>query len=321
MRGSLDHALIQEARYNTVMPESQIFLNGRFLPQSQGSLPLHDAGFVMGATVTDLCRTFRHQLYRWPDHRTRFGASCRLAQIEPALTDGEISARAEELVRHNASLLSPHQELALVMFATPGPVGYYLGEEGGLGAGPVTFGMHTFPLPYARYRGLVEHGAALMVPSVRQVPAACVDPRIKMRSRLHWWLADREAQRFEPGTMALLLDTEGYITETAGANLLLVVEGKMVSPPQERILEGISRRVVIELCCKLNIPFEERSLTISDLLGAEEAMLAGTSFCLVGVSRFQGKPLPWPGNLFRRLLGAWSEEVGIDIHGQILGRR
>ena len=48
----------------------------------------------------------------------------------------EISARAEELVAHNAQFLKPEGDLALVLFATPGPVGYYLGEEGGAGSGP-----------------------------------------------------------------------------------------------------------------------------------------------------------------------------------------
>jgi branched-chain amino acid aminotransferase len=301
------------------MSDPLVFLHGQFLPQSQAALTLHDAGFVMGATVTDLCRTFHQRLYRWPDHLARFTASCRSTSIDPPLGDREIAERAEELVRHNALLLPPGQELALVLFATPGPIGYYLGEEGGVGDGPVTFGMHTFPLPLARYRPWVERGAALVVPGVRQLPAACVDPHIKMRSRLHWWLADREAQRLEPGAVALLLDTAGALTETAGANVLLVQGGKVISPPRARILEGISLRVVMELCGTLGIPFEERPLALPDLASAEEMILASTAYCLVGVSRCQGAAVAWPGDVCRRLMRAWSEEVELDIHGQILG--
>src|SRR5947209_20585577 len=111
------------------MSQPLVFLNGHFLPQAQAALPLHDAGFIMGATVTDLCRTFHQRLYRWADHLARFLGSCRLTDIQPPLGEGAIGALAEELVRHNASLL-PGQELALVLFATPGPVGYYLGEDG-----------------------------------------------------------------------------------------------------------------------------------------------------------------------------------------------
>lgn len=300
------------------MAEPLVFLGDRLLPQSQASLSLHDAGFVMGATVTDLVRTFRHVLYRWPEHLARFRNSCRSTSITPPLTDELITARAEELVRHNASLLLPEQDLALVLFATPGPIGYYLGEPGGVGTSPATFGMHTFPLPFARYRRWLEQGAALVVSSVRQVPFACVDPHIKMRSRLHWWLADREAQRIDPGATALLLDEAGGLTETAAANVLVVRGGTVLSPPRARILEGVSLRVVIELCGRLGIPFEERQMSIADLAAAEEVLLTSTPYCLMGVSRLNGAPVPWPGKILQRLGAAWNEEVGMDIHEQIL---
>jgi branched-subunit amino acid aminotransferase/4-amino-4-deoxychorismate lyase len=302
------------------MHEPFAFLGGRFLPQSQAALPLNDAGFVMGATVTDLCRTFRHKLYRWPDHLARFGESCRSASILPHFGAEEITELANELVRRNSALITAEQELALVVFATPGPIGYYLGEEGGLDDGLVTFGMHTFLLPFARYRHWVKQGAALVVPRVRQVPALSVDPGIKMRSRMHWWLADRQARRFEPGTLALLADANGNITETASANVVVVREGKLLSPPRESILAGVSLQVARELCSKLGIAFGEQPLSVADLESAEEALLTSTPWCLVGVSRCNGKPLPWPGNILRRLLRAWDEEVGLDIHAQILGR-
>src|SRR3954470_13103937 len=163
-------------------------LNGRLLPQAQATLARNDAGFVFGATVTDLCRTFRQALYRWPEHLARFRRGGGAAHIEPAYSDAAITAWAHELVAHNAALLPDGHELALVLFATAGPVGYYLGQPGGAGDQPPTFGMHTFPLPFARYRPLIEHGAALAVPGVRHVPAECIDPRIKQRSRMHWWL-------------------------------------------------------------------------------------------------------------------------------------
>src|SRR5205807_5537824 len=99
------------------MPEPLVFLGGRFLPQSQAALSFHDAGFVMGATVTDLCRTFHHTLYRWVDHLARFANSCRLTDIRPPFGDVEITGFAEELVLHNAAHLPADQDLVLVVFA------------------------------------------------------------------------------------------------------------------------------------------------------------------------------------------------------------
>jgi branched-chain amino acid aminotransferase len=300
------------------MPEPLAYLDGHFIPANQAVLPLHNAGFVMGATVTDLCRTVHHKLYRWDDHLARFGRSCQAVRIELAVIENELTRLSQELVAHNAILLRPEEELALVLFATPGPIGYYAGLEGGVGDAPPTFGMHTFPLPLASYRPLFREGAHLAVPAIRQVPGVCVDHRIKQRSRLHWWLANREVRDTHPGASAVLLDEYGCLTETAAANLLIVLDGVVYSPPPETILGGISLLTVQELCCDLGIAFVQRPLTLDDAAKADEMMLASTSWCLCGVSRFNDAPVLWPGPVFERLLAAWSQRIGLDIRGHIL---
>ena len=296
------------------------YLDGRLLPQNEARLTLHDAGFVWGATVTDLCRTFAGRPFRLADHLRRFRRSCEIACIPMTASDDELAGVAERLVGCNAALLPPGGDLAVVFFATPGPVGYYLGEPGGPGDGPPTLGAHTFPLPFDRYRLLMRDGAVLVAPAVRHVPAACIDPRVKQRSRLHWWLAEQEARRTEPGATALLLDADGFVTETAGANFLVVHDGVVLSPPRESVLNGVSLQVVEELCRDLGVRFEERRLTVNDCRRADEAILAGTSYCLAGVRRVAGADLPGPGAVRRRLLNEWGRRVGMDIEGQIFGR-
>ena len=312
------------------MTEPLAYLNGRVLPQAQAQLALNDAGFVFGATVTDLCRTFRHRLYRWDDHLARLRRSCQAAYLAVGFDDAEILRRAEELIAHNATLIRGNDDLALVLFATPGPVGFYLGETTQPGEHP-TFGMHTVPLPFARYRPWIEQGIALATPSVCAVPAVCVDPHIKQRSRMHWWLAEQEVKRGHPSpptplpqgerganAQALLLDQAGCVTETASANFLLVKNGVLVSPPRERILDGVSLRVVAELCGRLGVPLEYRELPLDACYAADEALLTCTTYCIAGVRSLNGRALPWPGPMMRRLVAAWSAEVGVDIHGQIV---
>jgi branched-subunit amino acid aminotransferase/4-amino-4-deoxychorismate lyase len=302
------------------------YLHGRLVPYSEAVLPLHDASFIWGATVTDLCRTFRHRLFRLDDHLARFRRSCQAARVPQPIADDELARIAGELVEHNARILplppasegaSATHDLALVLFATPGPVGFYGGLSGGPGDGPPTLGMHTFPLPFARYVRLFQEGARLVVPSVRQLPAECVDPRIKMRSRLHWWLAEQEVHAVDPLASALLLDADDHVTETAAANFLIVQDGVVRTPPRTAVLGGISLLVVEELCGQLGIRFEERPLTLEDCLRADEAMLSCTSYCLAGVSRLNGQAIPWPGPVWQQLLDAWSRAVGIDIRTQI----
>jgi branched-chain amino acid aminotransferase len=289
------------------MSEPLAYLHGRFLPGSEARLPIDDRGFLLAATVTDRCRTFRQRLYRLEDHLVRFRQSCTLAQVPLELGDDEIRAIAQELLVHNVPLLNPAQELSLVLFATPGP-----------GDGQPTLGMHTFPLPFARYRSLFTVGARLVVPSVLHIPPACIDRRIKHRSRLHWWLAARQAQACEPGAQPLLLDHRGHVTETDTSNFCVVSNGQVVSPPAESILGGISLLVMKELCQDLGIPFQERDLTLDECLAASEALVTSTPYCLAGVSRLEGQEIPWPGAILGKVLRAWSEQVGVDIAGQIL---
>ena len=300
------------------MSEPLAYLNGSFLPQYQANLPYHDAGFVMGATVSDMCRTFRHRLFRWPEHLARFRRGLEATGIDPDEGDKQITKLAEKLVEHNVGLVKPNQDLALVLFATPGPIGYYVGQPGAAGEAPATIGMHTFPLPVERYRPFHLQGIHLVVPDTRQVPVQCVNAQIKQRSRMHWWLAHKEAQAKEPGSQALLPDLDGHVTETAAANFLIVRKRTVISPPWKNILEGISLLVVRELCGELGIGFEEDKLTINDCLAADEAFLTSTPYCLAPVSRLEGKPISWPGPILQRLLAAWSEKVHMDIRGQIM---
>lgn len=298
------------------MSEPLAYLNGVFRPQAEAHLPLHDAGFVWGATITDLCRTFRHRLYRLADHLTRFRASCRLARVPLLVDDAALTDIAERLTIHNSSLIREQEELALVLFATPGPIGYYLGETG---QGPPVLGMHTFPLPFERYRKLFEQGAKLVVPPTRHLSAASLNPRIKQRSRLSWWIAEQEAHDIDPSAIALLLDTDGFVTETAAANLLIVKDGRVQTPWRGRVLHGVSLKIAQELCGELGISFDEADVSLSDCLQADEAMLTNTAYCLAPVRSIHGKELACPGPIFERLLKGWNGRVGVDIRLQILG--
>jgi branched-subunit amino acid aminotransferase/4-amino-4-deoxychorismate lyase len=301
--------------------EPLAYLNGAFVPQSQAALPLHDLGLVMGATVTDLARTFRSRPFRLADHLARFRAGCSACSVPLLLGDDEVAAVAERLLAHNGALLSPGQELAVVFLATPGLVGYYLGQPGGAGDGPPTLVLHTFPLPFARYAPLFERGARLVTPPTRQPPPATINPHVKQRSRMHWWVADRQARQTGPGASALLLDLDGHITETAFANFLAVLDGTVCTPPHSSILPGVSLKVVEELCGEMGVPFAERPLTVEDCRQASEALLTGTAFCVAGVAEIDGHALPWPGPVTRRLLGAWSARVGLNVAQQIVSGR
>ncbi len=308
------------------------YVNGRFLPFAEAMLPLHDAGFVSGATIVDNARTFRQRLFRWPDHLARFRRDCHACYVPLDASDEQLTAAAEELVVHNASLLPSDSELHLITFATPGPLGFYLGEAAN---GPPTLGMATYPLPVARYRRFFTEGVALAVAGFQSSdPADLLSPRIKHRSRLAWVIAERTigdpaSPFFSPGSVPTVMNQHG-VGDTAIGCILAVVEGRLVGPVCGTVQESVSAKVVQELCRELGTPYEEVPLDLrrlSDPGGpsgeaarCSELLLTGTGFCVAGVRRFSApggqRDYPWPGPIYRKLLAAWSERVGVDIAAQ-----
>jgi branched-chain amino acid aminotransferase len=299
--------------YNCRMASPLVYLNGQFLPEPEARLSIQDAGLTWGVTVTDRCRTFRHQLFRLADHLRRFRNSCQQAKVPQPLADSELAAIAHHVVEENAKLIPGAHDLALVLFATPGPIAATPAEKS-----PPTLCIYTAPLPFLQYARLFREGARLDTPTVRQVPSNCIPPTVKHRSRLHWWLAEQEVRAANPEATALLLDVQGHVTETASANFLLVREGHVLTPRAGTVLPGVSLHVVADLCSHLGILFTETDLTLRDCARAEEAMLSCTSFCLAPVAQLNETMYTRPGPVFERLLAAWSDRVGLDIRAQAL---
>jgi branched-subunit amino acid aminotransferase/4-amino-4-deoxychorismate lyase len=301
------------------MTEPLVYLNGRMVPASQAHLAIYDAGIVLGATVTEMTRTFHHRPWRLGDHLDRLFRSLRYTRMDVGLTKEQLAGISNELVEHNARLLEESGELGLIHFVTAGEYPTYAGSAGRPARTSPTVCAHTFPMPWELWAKKMQTGAHLVTPSIRHVPPQCYDPKMKYRSRMHYYLADHEARLVDPEASALLLDLAGNVTETSGANFLIVERGTIVSPTIANTLPGISRAMVIELAGKLNTPFVERDIQVHSVMNADEAFMASTPYCLMPVTRINGVPIGdgRPGPMVRRLLAAWSAEVGLDIEKQI----
>ncbi|MBN2473462.1 MAG: aminotransferase class IV [Pirellulales bacterium] len=297
------------------MDEPQAFLNGRWIPASAAVVPVADTGFTLGATVAEQVRTFAGRLFRLDDHLARLQRSLQIVGVDPGMTIGQFADVARDLVARNHRLLAAGDDLGLSVFVTPGTYRAYA-EHGS--AGP-TVCLHTYPLPFHLWVEKYGSGQSLVTTDVEQVPSRCWPPALKCRSRMHYYLADRQAAVIEAGSRALLLDAEGHVTETSTANVVTYVSGEgLISPPESRILRGISLATLLDLAQELGIPVLQRDLKCETVAAADEVLLGSTPLCLLPVTRLNGRPIGdgKPGAVFRRLLTAWGELVGIDIAGQ-----
>ena len=295
--------------YTGHMDNVQAYLNGEWISNSQLCVPVDDLGFLMGATVTERLRTFHGQVFRLEDHLARLRSSLAIIGLDADGIADQVANAIPELLRRNQSLIDRDDDWSIVAFATPGAAG---------GSQP-TVCVHGHPLPFRSWAGQFEAGVRVVVSSNRQVPTNCWPAELKCRSRMHYYLADREAATTQPGARAIVLDQDGHVAEGTTANVIVYRDGKgLVSPPLDHILAGVSLKVVEELAAKLSLPFVMRPLTVAELRTADEALLASTSICVLPIVECDGQPISdrQPGPIYRRLLAAWGELVGIDIAQQ-----
>ena len=297
-----------------------VFMSGEFVPAERAHVSIYNIGIVLGATVTEMTRTFRHAPFRLEDHIARLYRSMKHCRVDVGYGPEEMRSHTMRVVEHNAKLLEEDEELGIIHFVTPGEFFIYAGSAGGSDELVPTVCIHTFPMPMYLWKEYYRTGARVVTPSTRHIPPTCLDPKMKNRSRLHWWIADGETHQVDPKAVSLLLDLQGNITECGGANFLIVRDGEVLSPTPTNILLGVSRQVVKELCSELGIGFIERDLQVYDVVNADEAFMSTTPYCIGPVTHINNIPIGTGacGPITTRLLAAWSEMVGVDIVEQIL---
>ena len=291
------------------MTEPLAYLNGDFIPVSQLRISVDDLGIIQGVAISERLRTFGGVLFRLDEHLQRMNNSLQIVDLTPELTTPEIGGIVQELVQRNMDFVGEEDDLGISLFVTPGLI---------TGGSP-TVGIHAYPLPFGQWAAYFTEGQMLAETGVRQVPSSCWPVALKCRSRMHYYLADQLANKRFPGSRAVLLDQDGFVSEASTANIVIYRDGVgILSPPLERILPGVSLSVLAELADTLGMSFHYRDMRLEDLQSADEILLCSTTPCVWPVTRLNGQAVGRGvnGPVFRQLLEAWSELVGLDIAGQ-----
>ncbi len=91
---------------------------------------------------------------------------------------------------------------------------------------------------------------------------------------------------------ALLLDINGYISETTSANVFIEKNGKLFTPFKDNILAGITRATVIKIAKQLDIVVEERNISVNDIKNADSAFVCGTAVEIFGIEAVDDSVFP-----------------------------
>lgn len=303
------------SRHNGQMNEPLAYFNGEYLPLSQAVLPVWDAGFVLGTTIIEQLRTFGGKLFHVEGHLDRLFRSLEIAGVDPDISKEELAHVASQLVERNRLLIEEEDDLGISIFVTPGDAPSI--TDGETGSPRVV--VHTFPLAFGLWADKYADGQKLVITNTRHVPNDCWPAEMKCRSRMHYHLADREARTKQPGARALLLNTDGHVTESSTANVVLYRDDTgLIAPPVGDVLPGLSMRVLFELAENLHIETTQKKILPVDVFKADEVLMSSTPFCVLPVTQVDDTPVSGgqPGPIFQKLLAAFDQLVGLDIASQ-----
>ena len=299
--------------------ERVVYLNGELIPESSAGIPIRDRGFIYGDAVFDVSRTFNGQPFKQKEHIDRLYTSCSYLRLDPGISKERMMELTMEVVERNSPLLGPNEDYWVTQRVTRGSDPVHPGEE------PIpTVLIECRPLPLAKRARYYRTGIPLVTPSIPRIPPQYMSPRAKTHNYLNLVLGNLEAHEKDPDAWALLLDDRGNLAEGLGSNVFIVKEGILATPREQFVLAGITRGTVLDLAASLKIPAEERDIDLYDAYTADEAFLTSTSLCICpavsinGAAFGEGTP---PGPVTGRLMGAFSDLVGMDYVAQYLAHQ
>lgn len=276
---------------------------GAYVPIAQASVPITDWGFLRSDATYDVVTAWDGAFFRLHDHLDRFLRSCARFRLDPGKTREEITEILSECVRL-AGLRSAYVEMVCTRGQPP---------WGSRDPRQAVNQFFAFAVPYVWIANEEQRrrGLHVAVSDVQRIPPASVDPTAK---NYHWNdLTMGLLGALDAGADTVLLtDAAGNVVEGPGFNVFAVRGGRLVTP-KEGVLEGITRRTVIEMAQALDIPVELRALPAAELRAADEAFLSSSGGGVLPVTRVDGQAIGngQVGALTHRLLEtywAWHRD-------------
>jgi branched-chain amino acid aminotransferase len=295
-----------------------VWLNGRFVPESEALLPFRDRGVKYGDAVFDTTRTFGHRIFKLTEHLERLYRSLRYVRIDPGMPLEQMAKITEEVVERNLPLIDADEDLWVSQRITRGIVDPNERTAWPDYQGPTVI-VECLPLPLATRAKLYRDGIDAIVPPTRRTSPSMMSPRAKTHNYLNLIMADLEVLAQNPEAFAVMLDENGNICEGRGSNVFMVTNGELWTPQERYVLPGISRQTVIELAEAEGIPCFEKDFDLFDAYNGDEFFITSTSFCICPVRSLNGAVFgdsAVPGPVTGRLMKAYVELVGFDWIGQ-----
>src|SRR5687767_2141859 len=258
----------------------KIYINGRYFDEADAKISVFDHGLLYGDGIFEGIRAYGGRVFKLREHIRRLFFSAKAILLQIPLSEEELVQAVLATCRENRIV---DGYIRLVVTRGVGTLGLNPNSCKNPSVVIIADKIQLYPVEF------YEKGLTIItVPTVRNLHSA-LNPAIKSLNYLNNILAKIEANN-GGCEEAIMLNSEGYVSECTGDNVFIIKAGQMFTPPLSAgALYGITRGVVMEMAREASIEVSEPNLTRYDLFNADECFLTGTGAELIPVIKIDGR--------------------------------
>ncbi len=278
----------------------KIWLDGEIVDKADAKISVFDHGLLYGDGIFEGIRIYSGRVFRLTEHIERLFDSAKALLLKLPWSVEEVCQATVDTVKAN-NLTDGYIRLVITR------------GTGGLGLNPYLCETPSMFIIAANIQLYPEenyaNGLDLITCSTRRPTPASLSPQVKSLNYLNNVMAKIEC--IQSGVMeGIMLNEQGYVAECTGDNVFVIKNGIIYTPPvSDGSLDGITRRVIFELCENAGLTLLEKSMTRYDIYVADEAFLTGTAAEVIPFVKLDQREIGngKPGAVSKQLVEAFRE--------------
>jgi len=277
-----------------------IWLNGEWKTKETAAVSLYDHGLLYGDGIFEGMRIYAGRVFRLDDHLTRLTDSAKMLMIDLPFDRETLADAVRSAVGRWGEKTG---YIRLLVTRGVGPLGLDPNRCEKPTVAVIVDQIQLYPAE--KY----VSGIPIVTASTRRTPRSSGEARVKSLNYLNNIMAKIEAQ--QAGCLeALLLNNEGLVAECTADNIFVIRNGKLSTPGAiHGALEGITRKVVLEVAAALSLPASEAALALYDVYTADEVFMTGSGAEIMPIISVDGRSIGngKPGPITARLQHGFRE--------------
>ena len=256
-----------------------VYVGGTLVERANAKVSVFDSVVQGGDAVWEGLRVYKGRIAALDGHLERMQRSAKALAFELVPTSAEIRDAVFETLQANGMQDEAHIRLTLTR-----------GEKTTSGMNPKFNQSGCTLIVLAEWKPPVysDNGIRVVSASTRRNTPECLDSKIHHNNLLNNILASIEANVAGVDS-AIMLDVNGFVSETNDTNIFLVSDGIVRTPHADSCLPGLTRRMILDICAEQGMAAEERNISLTEIYTADEVFTSGTMGELTPVLEADGR--------------------------------